>query len=167
MSSYCISDSFHETHDLRIGGGKGIDFLTARSRTKHCMILRETKKRPEQPFVFTVMNANTSLHDHTSNPVHGPLDIPPHGIPIRPALCKLIHLFGAENAVVAIIVGDDGGQFLAAGRARRRVLAVAIDEVDLREFAQGGKIREQGFLAQVCDEGAVEVYIAVSIGGVC
>lgn len=88
-------------------------------------------------------------HERTSNPIHSPLDVAPHTIPIRPAFRKLVHLLGAEDAAIPIRVRDDGREFLGLrralrGRGRRR----AVDEVDLGEFAQGGEVGQKRFLAQ-------------------
>ena len=47
-------------------------------------------------------------HDHAPDPIHGPLNLAPNQIPIRPPLRKLIDLLRAKDAVEAIPVRDDG-----------------------------------------------------------
>lgn len=61
-----------------------------------------------------VINIITS-HYITFQPVHGSLNIPANLKPIRSSFCKLVHLFGAENAVESIVIGYDGCEFFGIG----------------------------------------------------
>jgi hypothetical protein len=46
-------------------------------------------------------------HNSTPNPIHSPLHIRPHKIPIRPAFRKLINLLRRENPPIPLSVRDD------------------------------------------------------------
>lgn len=93
-------------------------------------------------------------HNATANAIHGPLDARFDQDPIGAAGGEVEHLFGAEDGVEAIGVGDDGGEFFGVGR---------IDEVELRQFAEGVEIRQERGVFERLDEVEVVRHVAVSL----
>lgn len=91
-------------------------------------------------------------HHRAANPIHCPLDPTLDLIPVRPSLRKLIHLLGAEDAMEAIPVRDDGRELLGVRR---------IDQVDLRELAERLEELQQVVVLERLDVGEVEVHVAV------
>ena len=90
-------------------------------------------------------------HDHAPDPIHGPLDLAPNQIPIRPPLRKLIDLLRAKDAVEALPVCDDGRQLLSIRR---------VDEIYLRQLPQRREeLQEVGVLERL-DVGEVEIHVA-------
>lgn len=93
-------------------------------------------KMPFQSFMFSSPTLLLlRLHNTTPNTIHSPFHIPPNLIPIRSPLRKLNNLFSSEDAMISIIIRDNGSQLFtsccACGRGYS-ITATAVDEVDLR-----------------------------------
>lgn len=95
-----------------------------------------------------------SLHHTTPHAIHGSLDIASDLEPVCSSLSILVDFLCTENALEAVVVGDDGCQFLGVRWG---------DQVDLREFAQGFEVEQQLAVFQRLDVFEVVVHITVLV----
>lgn len=90
--------------------------------TENPLFKRKSNRKNQSPLIHTRFYSpcagSVFLHDHTSDTIHCPLHVSSHGIPIRPPLCKLVYLFCTEDAMISIVIRDNGREFLATCHSR-------------------------------------------------
>ncbi len=72
-------------------------------------------------------------------------------MPIGPPLGKLVDLFGTKDAAEAVLIGDESGEVFGV---------CGVDEIDLGDFAQGGKILGEVVIVEGGNVGGVVVHVA-------
>lgn len=90
-------------------------------------------------------------HHRAADTVHRPFNFTLDLVPVRPPFRELIDFLRAEDAVETIPVRDDGRQLLCVR---------GIDQVDLRELAEGGEELEQVLVFERLYIPEIEVHVA-------
>lgn len=91
-------------------------------------------------------------HKLAPNAIHGTLDALLDHVPVGTPLGKFIDLFGPKDATKAVAVGDDGRELLG--------VRSSVDEIDLGQLAQGGKVQGQVGVAKRRNVAGVMIHIA-------
>lgn len=90
-------------------------------------------------------------HHATPNAIHGSFNVAFHQVPVGPALRKLINFLHTPDPMEPISIGYDRRKLLCVGR---------VDQVDLRQLAEGLEIEQKLIVPQSLDEFKVVVHIA-------